>query len=644
MRAIGRALFAASIAAVLAGPARAQDAPHWELGAFGGGFFGSRISLTPSEATLISSGATFGLRGAFETAPHFRLQASFSTANVRVVTQNPLTGARLGPDVPGHVRTYELDWLYGFGRGRLRGFAGLGAGVMTLPPLQTGETTGGDTRFTANIAVGGEYFLNERLAVVLEGRYRWRETGQRLGTIVCESDGCEPFLTNLFSSAEATAGFTYRFGDVRPFPSDPIGDVTAEESDHRYPGLAAAEVFLFELLPWAVNRYISEADYAYVTADSIKAGFRTGFTYDRDSISTNVFNHPIHGNMYFSSARSNGYGFWESGAVTLLGSFLWECCAESEPPAINDLVNTTLGGMVIGEVTYRLSSMLWAGGDGGSRALARRAPRCDRPEPGRRAQSGPARRGRPAAPRGGRAVALSSGPRCRVPARRGRRRGPGSRGPRGPGAVRRSLRGRNAQALRLLLARRRGECPRGLRAGAHRIAGDPQGMGPVGRERVVALHLRPVHGLRVRQQRCRNVWNRELQRGLPLALPPGARLRRRRRPPGERLPAGGHQDRRRARPEIHARLRLRLGRRPEHRRPVDEVRLRDRDALLRRRLDGHRERRVDVQHAPVLPGGGAAPDRGRIRRGRELLPVSPPDVVREPALADAGPSPSGARF
>jgi len=361
---VGRAVLAVAIAVFLAGSARAQDAPHWELGAFGGGFFGSRISLMPSEATLISSGATFGLRGAFETAPHFRLQASFSTADVRVVTQNPLTGARLGPDVPGHVRTYELDWLYGFGRGRLRGFAGLGAGVMTIPSLQTGETAGGSTRFTANIALGGEYFLNERLAVVLEGRYRWRETGQRLATIVCESDGCQPFLTNLFSSAEATAGFTYRFGDVRPFPSDPIGDVAAGENTHRYPGTAAAEVFLFEALPWAVNRYLAEADYSYVTADSIKAGFRTGFTYDRDSISTNVFNHPIHGNMYFSSARSNGYGFWESGAVTLLGSFLWECCAESEPPAINDLVNTTLGGMAIGEVTHRLSSMLWAGGDG----------------------------------------------------------------------------------------------------------------------------------------------------------------------------------------------------------------------------------------------------------------------------------------
>ena len=362
MKLIGRAALAAAITAVLAGPARAQDAPHWELGVFGGGYFGSRISLTPSEATLISSGATFGLRGAFETAPHFRLQASFSTADVRIVTRDPLTGARLGPDVPGHVRTYELDWLYEYGRGRLRGFAGLGAGVMTLPPLPTGQTPGGDTRFTANVAVGGEYFLNERLAVVLEGRYRWRETDQRLGTIVCEEGECHPFLTNVFSSAELTGGFTYRFGDLRPFPSDPASDGAGDDASHRYPGIAAGEVFLAEFLPWVVNRYVTEDDFAKVTEDSIKANFRTGFTYDRDSISTNQFNHPIHGSMYFSAARSNGYGFYESGAVTLLGSFLWECCAEAEPPAINDIVSTTLGGMAIGEVTYRLSSMLWAGG------------------------------------------------------------------------------------------------------------------------------------------------------------------------------------------------------------------------------------------------------------------------------------------
>lgn len=142
---------------------------------------------------------------------------------------------------------------------------------------------------------------------------------------------------------------------------------------HRYPGTAAAEVFLLELLPWAVNRYVTRDDFAMVTADSIKANFATGYTYDHDSISTNQFKHPVHGSMYYSAARSNGYGFWESGAVTFLGSFLWECCAESEPPAINDLVNTTLGGMAIGEVTHRLSSMLWAGsGDGGGPSLAER--------------------------------------------------------------------------------------------------------------------------------------------------------------------------------------------------------------------------------------------------------------------------------
>jgi hypothetical protein len=66
--------------------------------------------------------------------------------------------------------------------------------------------------------------------------------------------------------------------------------------------------------------------------------------------------------MYFQRRALERLWLLESGAVTLLGSFLWECCAEAEPPAINDIVSTTLGGMAIGEVTYRLSSMLWAGG------------------------------------------------------------------------------------------------------------------------------------------------------------------------------------------------------------------------------------------------------------------------------------------
>ena len=37
---------------------------------------------------------------------------------------------------------------------------------------------------------------------------------------------------------------------------------------------------------------------------------------------------------------------------------MWEVAAEVEPPAINDLIATTIGGIALGEMTHRLSSLV----------------------------------------------------------------------------------------------------------------------------------------------------------------------------------------------------------------------------------------------------------------------------------------------
>lgn len=123
-------------------------------------------------------------------------------------------------------------------------------------------------------------------------------------------------------------------------------------------GLAASEVLLMEVLPWSVNRYLNQSKFAYISMDTVRHNLETGFTYDRDNFKTDQSSHPYHGSLFFNAARTNGYTFWESGAFAFFGSFLWETSMESEPPAINDLVNTTLGGMDRGEVSYRLSRAL----------------------------------------------------------------------------------------------------------------------------------------------------------------------------------------------------------------------------------------------------------------------------------------------
>ena len=335
---------------MLARSAFAQEERRWEMSVFSGGSFGSRIFLTPASDTRIRNGAAFGLRGAFGLTRHFRLELSFSRAGMNVATKNLATGA-VSPARPTHATAYELDALYGFGSRRLRGYLGLGAGALTLSPLTQGASPDDGTRFAANFAIGAEYLVNARLGLRLDGRYRWRASARRVGAVICESAGCFPFTTNLYSSYEVTGGVTYRFGEALDEP------VTGADPPKRF-WTASLEVVLLDFAPFAFNRWLSKADFARITPAAIRANFVSGFTYDEDPFSTNPFAHAVHGAVYVSAARANGYDFWESGAFALLGSYLWECCSEIEPPAINDLVNTTLGGMVTGEISHRLSRML----------------------------------------------------------------------------------------------------------------------------------------------------------------------------------------------------------------------------------------------------------------------------------------------
>ncbi|MGE5413222.1 MAG: DUF3943 domain-containing protein [Syntrophomonadaceae bacterium] len=127
---------------------------------------------------------------------------------------------------------------------------------------------------------------------------------------------------------------------------------------HRRFWLAAGELALMEFLPWAWNRYVTDEDFARISWHTVSENFKAGFGFDNDDFPVNQAQHPYHGSLFFNAARSNGYTYWESGLFTLAGSFVWECCMENTRPSWNDLVNTTLGGMALGEMEHRLSMVL----------------------------------------------------------------------------------------------------------------------------------------------------------------------------------------------------------------------------------------------------------------------------------------------
>ena len=121
---------------------------------------------------------------------------------------------------------------------------------------------------------------------------------------------------------------------------------------------AAAEVAGINVFVHCFDRFVTRERFAMTTMRSIRRNLRCRFVWDNDYFSTNLIAHPYHGNLYFNAARSTGHSFWQAAPFALGGSLMWELVGEKDPPAINDVFATTMGGICIGEITYRLSDCL----------------------------------------------------------------------------------------------------------------------------------------------------------------------------------------------------------------------------------------------------------------------------------------------
>lgn len=131
------------------------------------------------------------------------------------------------------------------------------------------------------------------------------------------------------------------------------------KNQKKHPWKAAIETFGINAAVQSFDRFVLNADFAQINFKTIRHNIKTGFVWDNDQFSTNLFAHPYHGGLYFNAARSNGLTFWESAPYAFCGSLMWETICETEPPAINDLMATTVGGIAIGEVTHRLSALVY---------------------------------------------------------------------------------------------------------------------------------------------------------------------------------------------------------------------------------------------------------------------------------------------
>lgn len=174
----------------------------------------------------------------------------------------------------------------------------------------------------------------------------------------------------------------HRSSDIRsPFDNRYIAEEDSLPSYMRFgyrygsphPWIAVAEATGINAFVHCFDRFVMNEDFAQVNLHTIHNNFKHGLVWDNDQFSTNLFAHPYHGNLYFNSARSNGLTFWQSAPYALGGSLMWEFCGEIEPPAINDLMATTFGGIAIGEVMHRISNVILNDRSHGFRRFLREA-------------------------------------------------------------------------------------------------------------------------------------------------------------------------------------------------------------------------------------------------------------------------------
>lgn len=122
---------------------------------------------------------------------------------------------------------------------------------------------------------------------------------------------------------------------------------------------ASGELMLAQIIPWSYNYFVRDADFAHVTFKSIAHNLKpSSWEWDDNNFTTNQIAHPYQGSLYYSAFRTNGYSFWQSAPAAFAGSFMWEIAGETHNPAPNDFINTSLGGIALGEMTYRISNRI----------------------------------------------------------------------------------------------------------------------------------------------------------------------------------------------------------------------------------------------------------------------------------------------
>ena len=103
-----------------------------------------------------------------------------------------------------------------------------------------------------------------------------------------------------------------------------ITDTTKTTSVRKHPWLAGFEIVGFNVALVGFNRlYHKDETWSHITMEQIKHNITHRYwIWDHEGLGVNGFRHPVHGSLYYLTARANGMSMAASSLYTLGGS--WE--------------------------------------------------------------------------------------------------------------------------------------------------------------------------------------------------------------------------------------------------------------------------------------------------------------------------------
>jgi hypothetical protein len=194
--------------------------------------------------------------------------------------------------------------------------------------------------------------------------------GRRVASAVClvagllcsspgwSQDRAHAATGTLFTSDAVRKALEPTFG-APAAPGRAEGQSSYADEGRRCPGCPKRRLMLPYIESLALNvmyngiNHLRGHDTARVGWQSWWQNLRQGFEWDDNPWAVNQIGHPLQGSNYFTAGRAHGLTFWESTPVAAFGSATWEFFAENNRASLNDLINTTLGGIALGEVMHR---------------------------------------------------------------------------------------------------------------------------------------------------------------------------------------------------------------------------------------------------------------------------------------------------